>query len=158
MCTYTYAPALRGTRQHGGWKGGNSPPPPLPPSSLSTGFRPPVTCSPLILFSLTVPVVSPSLCRVRPLLASYSLFFPLPSLSLNSLVSSPHPSHSPCPSSLPPSFVTMRLVSPAAAAPIYCCCDVTVDETSRRTRYLQKKGMQVCRTRTRIFVLIQDTH
>lgn len=47
--------ALRGTRQHGGWKGGNSP---LPATLTGGGLVLPVTCSSLILFSLTVPVVS----------------------------------------------------------------------------------------------------
>lgn len=62
---------------------------PLLPLRPPTGSRPPVTCSPLILFSLTVPVVFLSLLppRVRPLLG-FVLSLPLPVspfLSLRSL-------------------------------------------------------------------------
>lgn len=133
--------ALRGTRQHGGWKGGNSP----APHRVS---RPPATCSPLILFSLTVPVVFLSLSTPcsSALPASYSLFLrQSPFLSLRSLISFLHLSHSPCPfslsSSLVPSFVTMHLVSPTATAPIRCCYYVVADdETSRCTHIcVQKK-------------------
>jgi len=110
-----------------------------------TGSRPPVTCSPLILFSLTIPFVflSPStLCSsaIRFIFSSsIGLSFCPCALSYR-LSQYLFLSHSPYPfslsSSLVPSFVTMHLVSPrTAAAPICCYCYVVAaDETSRCTR------------------------
>lgn len=122
----------------------------LLPLRPPTGSRPPVTCSPLILFSLTVPVVFLSLSllppHVRPLPGFVlSLFlYRSPFLSLRSLAPvSPRLSHSPCSSSLVPSFVTMHLVSPTAAVPICCCrycCKLLMKPQGARASTCKRKG------------------
>jgi len=91
VCTYTYAPlcAVRGNT-------GVEKEETLLPSLPHRVSRPPVTCSPLILFSLTVPVVflSPSTPCSSALLASYSLFLRQSlSFCLCSLISFLHLSH-----------------------------------------------------------------
>lgn len=144
MCTYTYAPlcAVRGNT-------GVEKEETLLPLRPPPGSRPPVTCSPLILFSLTVPVVflSPSI----PCSFATRFIFPLPPsvslfclCALSRIIVSYRFSRSPCLSSLSsspvPSFVTMHLVSPTATTPICCCFYVVAaDETLRCTRICARK-------------------
>lgn len=100
MCTYTYAP-LCAVRGNTGVEKEETPPP-----ATLTGSRPPVTCSPLILFSLTVLVVvvslAPSVAYGRfvssspirhPLSLPLSLALFLPLLLLPSPPPPPPPSY-----------------------------------------------------------------
>ena len=135
--------ALRGTRQHGGWKGGNSPalaPPPGLSSSryLLSSYSIFTHCTGSLSLSFH-PMFIRVTCFIFSLSPSVSLFVSALSYRFYTSLTSP------CPFSLSsflvPSFVSMHLVSLTAATPIRCCCYVVAaDETSRCTHIcVQKK-------------------